>query len=61
MNTKRIEEARDPDLAQSFQALRRAAQRARELAARTGTDLIVQRGGRIERLPGKPERYPPQS
>ena len=51
MNPKPIEEARDPDLANSFAALRRAAQRAREVAAQTGTDLIVWRNGKIEHIP----------
>lgn len=32
-------------------AIRRAAQRAREVAQQTGTDLIVARGGKIVRLP----------
>lgn len=51
---KPIEEAKDPDLALSFQAMRRAAQRARELAAQTGTDLIVQRNAKMERVPVPP-------
>jgi len=51
MTDKHIESARDPDLAGSFAALQRAARRARELAARTGTELIVQREGRIKRVP----------
>lgn len=32
-------------------AIRRAAQRARQVAQQTGTDLIVVRGGQIVRLP----------
>ena len=32
-------------------AIRRAAQRARQLAQQTGTDLIVARAGQIVRLP----------
>lgn len=32
-------------------AIRRAAQRARQVAQQTGTDLIVARGGQIVRLP----------
>ncbi len=55
MNTRSIEEARDADLRLSIIALERAARRARELAARTGTALIVTRNGAIERiLPGAP-------
>ena len=49
-----IEQARDADLRLSQPALRRAAQRARELAARTGTALIVRRGERIERIEPAP-------
>jgi hypothetical protein len=37
-------------------ALRRAAQRARMVAAQTGTDLIVHRAGAIVRV--KPRNYP---
>ena len=48
MNTKPIEEAKNADLRGSFPALQRAALRARELAARTGTKLVVGRGGVIE-------------
>jgi hypothetical protein len=61
MNPKPIEEARDQDLAHSFAALRRAAQRAREVAAQTGTDLIVWRNGKIEHIPmpeAKPAPWP---
>ena len=50
MNSKTLEDSLYPDLPRSLIALERAAQRAREIAARTGTALIVQRGGRIERL-----------
>ena len=48
MNTKPIEEAKNADLRGSFPALQRVALRARELAARTGTKLVVGRGGVIE-------------
>lgn len=37
MNTKPLEQAQDDDLRQSLAAMQRAAQRARELAAQTGT------------------------
>ncbi|MCU0950988.1 MAG: hypothetical protein MUC68_07950 [Burkholderiaceae bacterium] len=42
-----IEQAHDADLRLSQAALRRAAQSARNLAARTGTALIVQREGKL--------------
>jgi hypothetical protein len=50
MNDKAIEQAKNPDIRGSLQALQRAAQRARELAAKTGTELIVTRDGVIERI-----------
>jgi hypothetical protein len=50
MNTKPIASARDTDLRLSPIAMQRAAQRARELAAQTGTDIIVSRNGIVERL-----------
>lgn len=43
-----IELAQSPDLRGSWIALQRAAMRARELAARTGTALIVLRHGTVE-------------
>ena len=54
MNTKPIEQARDPDLRHSAAALRRAALRARELAQRTGTALVVMRDGKLEWLRPEP-------
>lgn len=50
MNTKSLDQAKNDDLRGSWQALQRAAQRARALAAQTGTELIVGRPGRIERI-----------
>ncbi|NOT68579.1 MAG: hypothetical protein HOP04_09730 [Methylophilaceae bacterium] len=45
MNQKNIEFAKDPDLAASLQAIRRAAKRAAQVAVSTNTDLIVMRNG----------------
>lgn len=42
-----------PDIKGSYQAMLRAAQRARELARQTGTDLIRASNGRVVRV--KPE------
>ena len=39
------------DIAGSQAAMHRAAQRARQIAQQTGTDLIVARAGRIVRVP----------
>ena len=48
MNTKPIEMAKDADLRGVPYALARAAQRARELAARTGTRLVVVERGEVK-------------
>lgn len=54
MNKQPIEQARDADLRQSQTALRRAAQRARDVAQSTGTALVVSRDGVIEYLVPSP-------
>ena len=61
MNTKAINQAKNADLRGSWPALQRAAQRARELAAQTGTELIIGRGGRIERIRPQPSAASPQT
>jgi hypothetical protein len=53
MNPKPIEQARDPILRAATAALKRAAQRARLEAVRTGTCLVIWRGNRIVRIPPK--------
>ena len=50
MKPRSIDEATDADLRGSFQALRRAAQRAHEVAERTGTAVVISRDGIIEYL-----------
>jgi DNA-directed RNA polymerase subunit K/omega len=50
MNKKPIEQAKNPDLANSFNAIRRASKRARQVAAQTGTALIVRHGEQIDRV-----------
>ena len=55
MNSKTIEQANTADLRGSLAALQRAAQRARELAAQTGTELVVSRDGVIERIKPQPD------
>lgn len=55
MNTKAIHQALNADLRGSWPALQRAARRARELAAQTGTDLIVSHSSAIERIEPPPE------
>lgn len=55
MNQHPIEQAVDADLRFSIVALRRAAQRARDIAQRTGTDLIVIELGRLRRISPSPQ------
>jgi hypothetical protein len=50
MNQKAIEQAKDRDIASSFVAIRRAAKRARLVAAQTGTALVVRHGEQIDRV-----------
>ena len=49
--TRSIEQAHDSDIRLSIVALRRAAQRAREIAQRTQTDLIVIENGELRHIP----------
>ncbi|WP_322629024.1 hypothetical protein [Halothiobacillus sp.] len=53
MNKQPIETARDTDLRLSRQAMQRAAQRARELAAQTGTAIVISQHGVIEQITPK--------
>lgn len=48
-----IENASSPDLRGSWPALQRAAQRARQIAAQTGTALVVVRDGTVEHIDPK--------
>ncbi len=50
MNTKSIEQAKDPDMATSIAAMKRAAKRAGQIAAQTGTSLIRWHDGHVERV-----------
>jgi hypothetical protein len=62
MNKRPIEESNDRDLRLSRAALQRAAQRARELAAATGTAVVISRNGVIEHLtPKATKEHTPQS
>jgi len=51
MDPKSIEQSKDSDMAGSIHALRRAAKRARQVAAQTGTSLVVRHGEQIDRVP----------
>lgn len=50
MNKKPIEQANDPDLRSSLAALQRAAIRAREVAQKTGTAIVISKNGVIKHL-----------
>jgi hypothetical protein len=58
MNQKSIELAKDQDLAGSLVAIRRAAQRARQLAASTNTELVVLRNGKCVHVKPTGEQKP---
>jgi hypothetical protein len=50
MTSDQISQAKDKDLPASLIAIQRAARTAREIAVRTGTDIIIQRGQQIIRI-----------
>lgn len=50
MNPKPMSEAKNKDFHHVEAALKRAAQRAREIAKQTNTPLIVQQNGRMVKL-----------
>ncbi|MHB8912346.1 MAG: hypothetical protein ACYC42_06810 [Lysobacter sp.] len=54
MNERPIEQAVDADLRLPIVALRRAAQRARDIAQRTGTDLVVIEHGKLLHIASAP-------
>lgn len=59
MSTHTKREPHDSDLRGAIAALQRAARRARELAAQTGTPCYVMRGGRIvDALTGQEAKLP---
>jgi len=53
--TKKI--IQDPDLARVEAALIRAGARAREIARRTGTPLVIYKNGRVVRQPVEEESF----
>jgi nucleotide-binding universal stress UspA family protein len=58
MNKRLIDTARDPDLRLSYQALLRAANRARQVALQTGTSIVISRNGVVEVLDPATETAP---
>lgn len=62
MSTHPISQSMDADLRHSQAALERAAQRAREIAAQTGTAIVISRQGVIEHIyPTQSQPTPPAS
>lgn len=61
MHTKKVMKAteldatRNPDIAGSYVAIKRAAKQARVVAQRTGTALIVSKAGKTVRVMPKPD------
>jgi hypothetical protein len=54
-NKRPISQAKSADLRGSLPALRRAAERARQIAAQTGTAIIIERAGKLERVYPAPD------
>jgi hypothetical protein len=63
MTTGDISNAKDPDLRASHEALRRAAELARQTAIQTDTDLIIVKDGKTIRIPAAVlrEQIPPKA
>ncbi len=53
---KRTRYVRDKDLDGVAPALRRAGERARRIAAQTGTPLVIYKDGRVVKMMIKPEK-----
>jgi hypothetical protein len=51
MNARDIANAKNPDLRASFDALRRAAAMARQIAIQTDTELVISSDGQVVRIP----------
>ncbi len=61
MNPNPISQSTDADMRHSQAALERAAQRAREIAAQTGTAIVISRQGVIEHIYQTPNTKSAQS
>ena len=53
MNNKDLSHAKDPDLRNALDALKRAAEMARKPAIQTDTDLVIADAGHLVRIPAK--------
>ena len=50
MNATEVAKAKDPDLRSALNALRRAAQAARQTAIQTNTHVFIVKNGRLKRI-----------
>ena len=53
MTQKDLSKAKDPDLRASLAAMQRAAEMARRTAIQTDTEIVIVRGGKMERIPAE--------
>ncbi len=51
MNSEALERSNSMDIRNSFAAMKRAARRAREIGRISGTGIVIQKNGRIVRIP----------
>lgn len=55
MSPRPLDSARNADIRASFEALQRAARRAREVARQTGTPLVIGEDGRVRLIDLPPD------
>ena len=53
MTQKDLSKAKDADLRASLAAMQRAAEMARKTAIQTDTEIVIVRGGKMERIPAE--------
>lgn len=53
MNDKDLSHAKDPDLRNAMDALKRAGELARKIAIQTDTDLVIAEEGRLVHIPAE--------
>lgn len=53
MTQQELSKARNADLRASLEAMRRAAQRAREIAIQTHTAIVILKDGKVQRVPAE--------
>jgi hypothetical protein len=53
MSRQDLSKAKDADLRASLAAMQRAADMARKIAIQTDTEIVIVRGGKLERIPAE--------